>query len=223
MSQTNGTVKGPLWLCGAAEPSPLGETKGWFTDSCTVDLFPLTVHLAFSLASFLTLAVLSCLSITKRVKHRYHLRYPCHVARWLLYILYVFVCLSMLGEGVLTTVRMPHDGSAAPFLRLYALPVAALIAAVSMMGYDHRMEYWDLPSMCYLKLVYWVCLFAAECTRLAAFEHDVHISSVHLRWIINKVLFCLAFVMCIMEIYLINKKVCKLFALHFKFFTTKIF
>ena len=208
MSLRNGTLQqGPSWLCGVTDSSPPGKNSSWFINSCTADLVPLATHLTFSLSSFLVLMVLPCLrqNVPRTVRHTYHLRYPGHVARWLLYILYFHICLCMLGEGVLTAAQVTFD--IAPVLRLYMLPVAAIVAAVAVMVYDHRMEYWNRPGMCILKLVYWACLLAAECLRLVALQHDNRISPTDMRWIINKVLIGVASIMCIMELYLVAKKV----------------
>eukprot|EP00057_Strongylocentrotus_purpuratus_P008604 XP_011663078.1 PREDICTED: ATP-binding cassette sub-family C member 9 isoform X1 [Strongylocentrotus purpuratus] len=196
------------WFCGGENSSTVDDVSiilhhpgNWASNTCTIDLVFLILHLVFCMMASLVLIFIPVCSISRATDHAYIIRYPGHVVRWLTYILYTLLCIGMIVESILTSNDHYFDGPP----RLYIVPLAGFLAAIFVMVYYHYMEYWELPGMWPVQFLYWVCLLVAECFRAPAFHHD-NITSRHMIWIFNKSMVAVDGAMCLVEIYFLMKK-----------------
>ncbi|XP_030856170.1 ATP-binding cassette sub-family C member 9 isoform X1 [Strongylocentrotus purpuratus] len=196
------------WFCGGENSSTVDDVSiilhppgNWASNTCTIDLVLLILHLVFCMMASLVLIFIPVCSISRATDHAYIIRYPGHVVRWLTYILYTLLCIGMIVESILTS--NDHHFDSPP--RLYIVPLAGFLAAIFVMVYHHYMEYWELPGMWPVQFLYWVCLLVAECFRASAFHHD-NITSRHMIWTFNKSMVAIDAAMCVVEIYFLMKK-----------------
>lgn len=197
------------WFCGGENSSTVDNVSiilhppgNWASNTCTIDLVLLILHLVFCMMASLVLILIPACSISRATDHAYIIRYPGHVVRWLTYILYTLLCIGMIVESILTS--SDHHFDSPP--RLYIVPLAGFLAAIFVMVYYHYMEYWELTGMWPVQFLYWVCLLVAECFRASAFHHD-NITSRHMIWTFNKSMVAVDAAMCVVEIYFLMKKV----------------
>ncbi|XP_041458076.1 ATP-binding cassette sub-family C member 9-like isoform X2 [Lytechinus variegatus] len=195
------------WLCRGGNSSTtnfsiiLHPEEHRTPNTCSTDIVLFSINLVFCILTSLVFFFVRLCNISRTTDHDYIIRYPGHVIRWLLYILYILICLTMLGEGILTSHQ--HHFGAPPIM--YISPLAALLASIFVMLYYHYMEYWDLPGMWPLQLLYWVSLLIVECFRAFDFYRD-DITSRDMIWVVNKSMIAVDGTMCLIEIYLLIKK-----------------
>ncbi|XP_030838922.1 ATP-binding cassette sub-family C member 9 isoform X2 [Strongylocentrotus purpuratus] len=203
------------WFCGE-NSSTTDSLYPFYWDlphtifnGCFTDLLVTCLHAFCILLFCLVLIFVRCCNARTTTKHPYITRYPGHVFRWFIYVIYITLCLCKVGEGILTDIDTLSGEPTSP--RLYVAPTAALIGSILAAVYYHHMEYWDVPSMLVPQILYWFLLLAAECVRFETFfyyyPHEITLGT--LRWDLNIASITLIALVCLTELHVIRVKVLK--------------
>lgn len=201
------------WFCGE-NSSATDSLYPFFWDlphtiynGCFTDLLVTCLHAFCILLFCLVLIFVRCCNARTTTKHPFITRYPGHVFRWFIYVIYITLCLCKVGEGILTDIDTLSDEPTSP--RLYVAPTAALIGSILAAVYYHHMEYWDVPSMLIPQILYWFLLLAAECVRFETFfyYYPNEITLGTLRWDLNIASIALIALVCLTELHVIRVKV----------------
>ncbi|XP_077866270.1 ATP-binding cassette sub-family C member 9-like [Saccoglossus kowalevskii] len=163
------------WFCGKQSAE---NDAGWnHQNTCTVDLINASIHLGFLILAALILLVCTCSTRLRRCRSKTLITLPYHDVRYILAVVFSFVFLCSLGEGILTdltrnTATEPH---------LYVPQALACVNGIICLVYYHHLECWDLPRLALLLLIFWISAVIGESLKLySAIEQQL--SSDHLRW-----------------------------------------
>lgn len=156
------------WFCGENSSfltgSPDSFDKG-INNTCFINGLTVLPHAAFAtLASIILFAVGVC-SGYRGYNTRYVIRFPGHLFRWIITMLFMIVLIAAIGEGILSdTTYRDLDLGTQPYL--YMGSIAALLGTMLSLVFYHHMEVWDLSGMDFLLLTYWVMGCLAESLRV---------------------------------------------------------
>ncbi len=164
------------WICGTPDGnnSSLSDWESVRNDSCFANFLLLIPHVLFF---FLFILIAVIVSIRKSLRGRTTssssspilFRYPGHVQRWILNVLYLVVLLVSLGEGVLSDHKI--EGPTQP--HLYVPQACALLTGISTTFYYHVMETHKKSKMVYALLLYWVLAMTGEAYRMTTWVESM--------------------------------------------------
>ncbi|XP_022081016.1 ATP-binding cassette sub-family C member 8-like isoform X2 [Acanthaster planci] len=199
------------WFCGDDNTENLinftFDLNHTLYNACFVDLAYTLPHLAFLVLGVLVLFVLGCCTQIRRRKYTYLIPYPGHYLRWVLYILFVLLVISELGEGILTDLGVYGDLPTRP--HLYVPGALSLVAALVSVVYYNQMEVWNRPGMAWLLLIYWLAALAGEVARFLNLDHDPNVDFSLMRLDLNIAALVTYALLLLFELHVIRTKVLK--------------
>ncbi|XP_022081543.1 ATP-binding cassette sub-family C member 9-like [Acanthaster planci] len=157
------------WFCGKNNSYVLGSSPNVIeqgvNNTCFVDAVAIIPHAGFVVLASLILFGVSVCSSYRGYNTRYIIYMPGHTIRWIVSLLLLFVMMAAVGEGLLSDATyLALDLGTQP--HLYAGAATAMLGAVVSLIYYHHMELWELPTMDFLLLIYWILGLLVELLRL---------------------------------------------------------
>nr|XP_006824100.1 PREDICTED: ATP-binding cassette sub-family C member 9-like [Saccoglossus kowalevskii] len=162
-------------------------------DQCLAELVCVCIHGLLIVVMSTTLCILGCCTVLRYLTSPTIVLYPGHNVKWILSIVIWLVLLCSLGEGVLTDltrnpVTQPH---------LYIPPTVALTSMIITLTYYHHMEYWDVPRMSWLLVIYWAFSLVGEAMKLSNLYSQFGLDITILR-LFNTLLLALLYASCLL-------------------------
>ncbi len=206
-----------IWFCG--EPHEHNNTNFdptncdlTITDQsasdkndCAVNSLTFFLHVLFILILVVIWIVTKCRTQSVTPKSKFLIRYPGHVARYMISFILLFVSSCAIAEGVLTDKTFSSETETQP--QLYLPACCACVALILSLVYYQYAESNCRPHMCWYLLIYWVLCVIIQVLRLMLLKQmdlvDVNIA----RFWLDLVIFFAYFVLLVLEIRLLYYKV----------------
>ena len=197
------------WFCGVNSTETLHNFSWTLDDTlhngCFTSLVYIVPHLIFIILASLILLICRLCTGLRYLKHNYLLQYPGHVVLWMLYLPLVFTLIFSIGEGILTDLDVKAGYPTQP--QLYVPACFAALSGLLALMYFNMMEYWDVPHMSWLLLVYWAGALGAESVRFYHFYYEEEIDLDILRFDLNVAMMVLYSLFMLLGLHVIRTKV----------------
>ena len=156
------------WFCGQLDGHAGDNFTRISAETCVVNFASCLPPLLFSITSTVILMCFGCCSVYRQNACVYLQRFPAHKFRWLLSMLFVFVCMCALAEGLFTDRLYYHHGSMTSSTQpqLYLPQAFALLAIICSLVYYHQCESWQAIRLLNVLMAYWILGCFVEVAKL---------------------------------------------------------
>ncbi|XP_072025842.1 ATP-binding cassette sub-family C member 9-like [Amphiura filiformis] len=154
------------WFCGHEDDNYDNSTR-ITDDTCVVNATAALLHILFILIS--SCILIFCSFVTYRHTTCFHLyKFPAHTFRWFFLLVFLFLCVLSIGEGILTDLSFQQMSSTRP--QLYLPAVFTTLGAVFSLIFYHNCECWRALRLLNILLLYWILGVVVEAFKLRNFH-----------------------------------------------------
>ncbi|XP_072018399.1 ATP-binding cassette sub-family C member 9-like [Amphiura filiformis] len=155
------------WFCGHEDDS--NDNSTWTSDdACVINATAALLHIVFILISSLILIICSHFTVYRNTTCFYLHKFPAHTFRWLFLLVFLFLCVLSIAEGILTDLSFQEMSPTRP--QLYLPAVFTTLGAVFSLIFYHNCECWRALRLLNILLLYWILGVSVEVVKLWNFH-----------------------------------------------------